>query len=280
MNYRHIYHAGNFADVFKHVVLAELLKTLLRKEKPFCYLETHAGIGRYDLQTMEAQKTKEYLSGIVAVYQQTEQLPVEVQAYLQIVKGLNKGAEQLLRYYPGSPCIAQSVLRAQDSMILAELHPEDAVLLKKEFAADKRVSVHQMDGYNALKAFLPPKERRGLVLIDPPFEQEHEVSRIEQGLQTALRRWSSGIFVVWYPLKDQKLIQKLQQKLNALGVAEILYAELSIYPEDNPTGLNGSGLAILNPPWQFDQQLQQFLPQLWQILSPQKTGKLSVTLKS
>jgi 23S rRNA (adenine2030-N6)-methyltransferase len=266
MNYRHIYHAGNFADVFKHVVLVALLQALQRKDAAFCYLDTHAGLGRYDLKSREAQKTKEFVLGIEQIIKQSAIPIAEVKTYLNAVKSLGP------HFYPGSPRIARYLLRPQDRIILSELHTEDAAQLKREFLRDKQVAVHQQDGYLALKAFLPPKEKRGLVLLDPGYEQTNEIQQIYQGLKEALKRWETGVYAIWYPLKDKNFAQNLRNKLVQLGTKEILFTELSIYPEDSPISLNGSGMAILNPPWQLKTRLKIILPWLWQALSPNKQG--------
>jgi 23S rRNA (adenine2030-N6)-methyltransferase len=167
MNYRHIYHAGNFADVFKHVLLVALIRSLLQKDKAFCFLDTHAGIGRYDLQSTQAQKCKEFVGGIAKIMQQ-EKPPALIADYLNCVKKTNANAPDQLQFYPGSPDIVKQLMRPQDRMILTELHDEDYLTLRRAFPHDKQVGVHLQDGYQALKAFLPPPERRGLVLIDPP----------------------------------------------------------------------------------------------------------------
>ncbi len=280
MNYRHSYHAGSFADVFKHVVLITLLQALQQKDKPFCYLDTHAGIGCYDLAGKEAKKTKEFTSGITQLVKQHDNLPPEIEVFLQCIQKINSedlNEDNAPRYYPGSPRIARCFLRPQDKMILTELHPQDAATLKQEFWNDKQVAVHEKDGYLALKAFLPPKERRGLVFIDPPFEQENEVDQICRALKMALQRWESGIYAIWYPIKEKRFIYNLRRKLQVLNIQKMLVAELSIYPEDSPLSLNGSGIAIINPPWQLDKRLQALVPWLWRALSPEKTGSFRVT---
>lgn len=273
MNYRHIYHAGNFADVFKHIVLANLLQSFHQKDKPFCFMDTHAGAGRYDLHAKEAQKTHESAHGIEQLIKIKEIPHAIVQTYLNIVTAINRNeSDKKLRYYPGSPYIAHYFLRLQDKMILTELHREDAFLLKQAFNLDKQVAVHQQDGYLALKAFLPPKEKRGLVLIDPPFEQTNELEKIYQGLEIALKRWSNGIYAIWYPIKEKNVMTQLYHHLKKLNQKEILQIELSIYPEDSPISLNGSGMAIINPPWQLKTELEPVLSWLWQVLSPEKLG--------
>lgn len=280
MNYRHSYHAGSFVDVFKHVVLIALLQSLQRKETPFCYIDTHAGIGCYDLHSKEAKKTQEYATGIARIISQNIKVPSEVQSYLAAVQSVNpteSGEGDIPRFYPGSPRIGRYFLRAQDKMVLSELHPQDVFTLKQEFYGDKQVAVHEVDGYLGLKAFVPPKEKRGLVLIDPPFEQEDEVEQIYRALKMALQRWPTGIYAVWYPLKEMRFIHNLQRKLRSLKIKKMLVAELSIYPEDSPLSLNGSGMVIINPPWQLDEQLNILLPWVWRALSPEKKGGFRVT---
>lgn len=254
MNYHHIFHAGNFADVFKHITLILLIESLKRKDTPFCYLDTHAGIGRYDLLAEAAQKTKEYEEGIKQIWHNQSQsnvLPV-IDLYLKIIADINEASQ--LRYYPGSPCIVRALLRPQDRMILTEFHPQEVEKLKQEFLQDHQVAVHFQDGYQALKAFLPPKERRGLVLIDPPYESADEFEQIIHGLQQALIRWATGIYAIWYPIKNRadtnKFINQLKQLTN-----NVLVEEFMIYPDDVPTRLNGCGMAIVNPPWQLDQAM-------------------------
>lgn len=271
MNYRHTYHAGSFADVFKHVVLTLLIKHLLQKEKGFCYLETHAGCGCYNLFSEASQRTKEYRSGIQSLWSENLKLPAEITDYLAIVKNLNP--DNQLKYYPGSPLIARQFLRPQDRMVLAELHPEEAEQLKHNFARDKQVAVHVIDGYQALKAFIPPKENRGLVLIDPPYEKPDETGQALDALKTALKHWANGTYAVWYPIKDRQQANKFLNKLHELANKEMLVTELSIYHEDSPMSLNGSGMAIINPPWQLDEQLKSLLPELWRLLSPNGLGK-------
>lgn len=274
MNYRHIYHAGNFADVFKHIVLIALLEALSRKEKPFCYIESQAGAGLYDLTSGQASKSKEFTTGIEKLFRLEEakssKMPWIIQKYLDLVKSINPNDKLIA--YPGSPLIAATLLRPEDRMILVELRPDDAELLRHEFYSDKRVAVHQSDGYQALKAFLPPKENRGLVLIDPAYEENDEVEKIANALTIASKHWRNGLYAIWYPIKEPRLVRNLFKALTKLPQDEILIAELSIYPEDSRFALNGSGLAIINPPWNFDQQLKTILPWLWKKLSPEKTG--------
>ncbi|PWC55659.1 23S rRNA (adenine(2030)-N(6))-methyltransferase RlmJ [Azospirillum sp. TSO22-1] len=259
MNYRHIFHAGNFADVMKHAVLTLIVEHLRAKPAAFCVLDTHAGVGRYDLTSDPAQRTLEYADGIGRLFGHAPPHPA-LAPYLDAVAGLNPGVD--LRWYPGSPLLARALLRPQDRLVLSELHREDAATLKAEFARDGQVAVHAMDAYHALKAHLPPKEKRGLVLIDPPFEEPDEFVRLVAGLRQAHRRWPTGIYAIWYPIKERPAVWRFQEALAEAGIPKILLAELTIHPEDTHLRLNGSGLAIVNPPWTLDETLGAVLPAL------------------
>ncbi len=263
MNYRHVFHAGNFADVMKHAVLAMIVEHLRAKPTPFCILDTHAGVGRYDLTSSPAQRTGEYAGGIARLFGQAPPHPA-LAPYLDAVAALNP--DGILRWYPGSPRLARAMMRPQDRLVLSELHPEDAATLKAEFARDRQTVVHQMDAYHALKAHVPPKEKRGLVLIDPPFEEPDEFTRLVAGLSQAHKRWPTGIYAIWYPIKERPAVWRFQEALAETGIPKILIAELTIHPEDTHLRLNGSGLAIVNPPWKLDETLAEVLPALHAIL--------------
>jgi 23S rRNA (adenine2030-N6)-methyltransferase len=267
MNYRHVYHAGNFADVFKHAVLALIVSHLGRKEAPFFTLDTHAGIGAYDLDSIEAGKTGEYRGGVARVLDAAGH-PAELAPYLAAVRALNAGGR--LRWYPGSPALVRALLRPQDRMAVVELHPEDCDLLRRRFAGDRQVKVHHMDGYAALKALLPPPERRGMVLIDPPFEVKDELERLQDGLRQAFKRWPTAAYVVWYPIKGREPVARFHAALAAEGGPPTLVAELLIRPDDDPFRLNGCGLALVNPPWKLDEALAGLLPWLTATLAPQQ----------
>lgn len=263
MNYRHIYHAGNFADVIKHVMLVGLLEQLQAKPKGLCYFDTHAGIGLYDLDSEQAQKTEEYRSGIAQLMTASD-LPPLLQRYLALVRGCN--SEDGLRHYPGSPWLARQLLREQDRAVLFELHQEDAAKLKLHFARDPQVAVHADDGYRAVRPFLPPKEGRGLLLMDPPFEAADEFERMIAALVAVHRAWRGGVFGLWYPLKDPAAIRDFHAGLVASGIRKILLTEVAVLPEDVPNRLNGSGMIIVNPPWRFDAVLDEVLPVLGRVL--------------
>jgi 23S rRNA (adenine2030-N6)-methyltransferase len=269
MNYRHIYHAGNFADAFKHIILISLLQSLQRKETGFCYLETHAGIGRYELTSSAAQKSKEFENGIKKIFNGANP-PVLIQDYLASVKKLNP--EETLDLYPGSPYFAKQFLRPQDRMVLSELHPEDYQTLKNFFARDKQVAVHHQDGYQSLKAFLPPKERRGLILIDPPYEKPDELAALPGILAQTMKRFETGLYAVWFPIKTRAQLKYFYRQLEVKINKPMLLAELCIYSESVPTQLNGCGMLIVNPPWQFDQEVKLLLPWLWKTLSINNQG--------
>jgi len=257
MNYRHAYHAGNFADVVKHALLSLVLAHLKRKETPFCVVDTHAGIGRYDLGGVEAGKTLEYQDGISRLLDGGA-LPELLGDYLAAVRAVNPTWPELTAY-PGSPRISRHMLRPQDRLALVELHPEDAQTLKREFRHDPQVGVHQQDAYLSLKALLPPKERRGLVLIDPPFEVKDEFRRIAKGLAEALHRWPTGIYGVWYPIKEREPVERFLGEIAGLG-RPCFTAELFRYPPNDPARLNGTGMVVINPPWQLDEALAALLP--------------------
>ena len=273
MNYRHIFHAGNPADVMKHAVLAMILDHLRIKPNPFCVLDTHAGIGRYDLASEPAQKTLEHQDGIARLFGKTPPHPA-LEPYLQAVAALNP--DGLLRWYPGSPRLARTLMRSGDRLVLMELHPEDHGTLREEFAGDRQTAVHRLDAYQALKAHLPPKEKRGLVLMDPPFEQPDEYARLAEGLLTAYRRWPTGIYALWYPIKERAAVWRFHDALETSGVPKILTAELTWHPEDTHLRLNGSGLVIVNPPWRLDETLREALPALHTAL-PSTGGGTSVS---
>ncbi|OAN46651.1 lactate dehydrogenase [Paramagnetospirillum marisnigri] len=266
MNYRHAYHAGNFADVMKHAAIALVVESLCRKDKPFFVLDTHAGIGAYDLASVAAEKTGEFLGGIAPVLAQPS-APPSLDSYLRMVRAFNP--DGTLRWYPGSPEVVRQMMRDDDRLALVELHPEDADMLRRRFAADRRVGVHHMDGHMAAKGLLPPHERRGLVLIDPPFEVKDELERLRVTLRRIRRLWPTGIVVAWYPIKGRETVRRFHQAVRDEGGAKTLAAELLLRSDDDPFRLNGSGLVIINPPWRLEESLAEMLPWLAGLLAPQ-----------
>lgn len=260
MNYRHAYHAGNFADVFKHAALVALLETFKSKPAPLCYFDTHAGRGSYDLGGEEALKTGEAADGIRRLLD-VANLPACVRQYVDLVRSLNEQDDGgALSRYPGSPLLADLLLREHDRAILCELQADEAHALRKLFRHRDTFHVHQRDGYEALRGLLPPMEKRGLVLIDPPFEaQEGEFRHIEAALEHALSRWPTGRFAVWYPIKLRQHIVPFHRWLKRHAPGRALVAELLLHPDNSALRLNGCGLAIINPPWQFERVLEEIL---------------------
>lgn len=265
MNYRHIYHAGNFADVFKHIVLMLVIEHLKQKDKPFFVLDTHAGIGLYDLQSVEAQKTQEAAAGIHRIWDRQDK-PEAVKRYCGLVKRLNP-AKGLPRFYPGSPVLAREMLREKDRLVVNELHPEDVKTLRRNMGKDERLKVEHDDGYIVLKAQLPPPERRGAVLIDPPFELRHEWDLMIRALHDAHKRWATGTFVFWYPIKDPALIREFHAAIAESGLPDIIALDFLCRPPVDTTLFNGTGLIIVNPPWQLTQQLEPVMPWLVKVLT-------------
>ena len=269
MTYRHGFHAGNHADVLKHVVLLGLLEALERKDTPFFVLDTHAGRGQYLLQGEQADATGEAKGGIFRLFV-LHGLPALLQRYLRLVQADNPvGA---LVTYPGSPLLAAQAMRAQDRLAACELQHDEARALAALFKGDPRVTVHERDGYGAVKALLPPKNHapginRGLVLIDPPYEaQAAEFDRVLAALADGLARWPTGTFAVWYPIKQRRTLAPFLRKAAKLPCKSALLAELQVHPDDSPLRLNGSGMLVLNPPYRLDAELAPVLPVLVRLL--------------
>lgn len=285
MNYRHQFHAGNFADVMKHVLLLQLVRGMQRKEKGFLYVDTHAGRGRYDLSEAERgdslARQPEHPDGIGRVLKAAE-LSAPIAEYVAVVRafdGLAGGTEAGggVRYYPGSPWIVQELARAQDRLGLCEKHPEEAAALKAEFAREPRVSVQLMDGYNAVRAMLPPPEKRALVLIDPPFEAQNEFALVASALDEGLQRMPAATFAVWYPLTERARTDEFLWRLeSAERRAPTFAAELMIAGEDAVVKLKGCGLVVVNPPWQIDREIAPVLSALAGLLAqaPGGSGRL------
>jgi 23S rRNA (adenine2030-N6)-methyltransferase len=274
MNYRHLYHAGSFTDVFKHFILTHLLLKLREKKNPFCVLDTHAGIGLYNLYSPEALKTLEYQKGVERLLKNALH-DADFEPYIQVIKSVNE-VEGTLKKYPGSPFITRYYLRQDDRLKLSELHPEDFKTLKKLFEKDSRVQVIFQDGYQSLKALLPPLERRGAILIDPPFEQIDEFSALIKALKEAQKRFSYGIYAIWYPIKNIKSVESFYKELKKiLGFKEILRLELSLKQNFYEEGLRACGMAILNPPWKFEEKMKKPLERLIEYLETKGTVFIS-----
>ena len=261
MNYRHAFHAGNFADVVKHALLARILAYLVQKPAPLRFVDTHAGLGIYDLSGEEASRTGEWRAGIARIDPAAvpPALAEILEPYLAAVGPA--GPDGSWRSYPGSPAIAQWVLRPEDRMTLCELHPDDAETLRAAMGRDRRVKVLAGDGYRALNALLPPPERRGLVLIDPPFEKPGEFDALAGALLRAWRKWPTGTYMAWYPLKDRAAVGRFGHGLAAAGLRRLLQVHLLVGdPDAGP--LAGSGLVVVNPPFTLRDEAEALLPWL------------------
>ena len=267
--YRHQFHAGAFADVFKHALLAQLVTALGRKDKPFLYLDTHAGIAHYDLQHEWAQKTAEYKYGIALLWDRTDP-PPEMALYLDAVRAENKDGK--LRYYPGSPRIARGLMRAQDRMVLTELNLKDCEALATLYARDRQVTVEVADGFQALKAHLPPPERRGLVFIDSSFDRAQEYKRLTDAFAEAHRRFATGVYALWYPLMDQASMRSFERRVVATGIRKILQLEIAVCNEIAGGGMHGCGMLVANPPFGFEAVARRILAWLWPVLSQGGAG--------
>lgn len=276
MNYRHAFHAGNFADVVKHLILVRILDYLKRKPAAFRVLDTHAGVGLYDLQGDQAERTGEWLEGIARLVE-TRLPPAAAELakpYLDSVKAQNPDGQ--LRFYPGSPLITRSLLREQDRLFALELHPADAEALHENFAGDFQTRVTHLDGWAALGTHLPPKEKRGLVLIDPPFEEKGEFSRMVAGLVKGHRRWPGGIFAFWYPIKEPSEVESFVADLKSTGIPKILRIELTIRAPSTPARLFGTGMIVVNPPYALEEEMRTLLPPLAALLADEGRGGVKI----
>jgi 23S rRNA (adenine2030-N6)-methyltransferase len=260
MNYRHAFHAGGPADVVKHAVLARILVHLCNKPAAFRVIDTHAGAGLYDLRGSEATRSPEWRDGIARLLA----APIDSETaallapYLDAVRALNPGGE--LAAYPGSPVVTCSLLRSQDRLVACELEPSAAAALAHNLGGDRRAKAIAIDGWTALNAYVPPPERRGVVLIDPPFEATDEFSRLAQALEAAHRKWATGTFVLWYPLKGRQDSDALARRLRRSAIPKVLRAEVDFAMQRKPEGLAGCGLIVVNPPWMLAGELEVLLP--------------------
>jgi len=268
LSYRHSFHAGNHADVLKHIVLMLILENLKLKEKGFFYLDTHSGVGRYRLSSNESEKTGEYKEGIGRLWDQTD-LPEDVAHYVKMIKKLNYGGKEL-RYYAGSPLIAAELLRPQDRALLTELHPSDYPILRNNF------SEKCDNGFQQVKATLPPKERRGLVLIDPPYELKEDYDLVVKAIEEGYKRFATGTYAIWYPVVLRQQTKRIFKGLEATGIRKILKIELAVRPDSDQRGMTASGMVVINPPWTLETQMKEVLPYLTKTLVPEGTGSWTV----
>ena len=260
LSYLHAYHAGNHADVIKHVVLLALLAKLTAKDKPLRYVETHAGAGGYDLRSPAARKNREYLGGIAKLWDAAG-APAPVARLLELVRRYHSGGQSLERY-PGSPWLALQMLRPADSVYLYELHPAEHRALEHEFGADRHVTVLRADGLEGCVGLVPPPERRGLVFIDPSYEVKDEHVQVLDALVKAHRRFATGTFAIWYPVLERTWVQRFERAIRATGIAPVDVYELCVAPDGRDRGLTGSGMAVVNPPWKAREEIALALPWL------------------
>ena len=282
LSYRHAFHAGNHADVIKHLALVLTLDYYQQKAKPFCYIDTHAGAGLYQMSSQEAQKTREYEQGIAAVLHAPNP-PVALQHYLALIRELSPNKP--LKLYPGSPWLAARLLRTNDSLHLFELHPTDAQRLNQNFQQDKRVQIYKEDGLKGLLKLLPPSMRRGVILIDPSYELKTDYTDVIKTLVQAHKRFATGTYILWYPVIQRQRVESMAKALQASAIPDILQVEYSPLTDSEGIGMTGSGLFIINPPWVLAEQMQTLLPWLLtttstssghfriQTITPEKTAK-------
>lgn len=265
LSYRHAFHAGNHADVLKHMVLVQLLRYMAKKDKPFTYIDTHAGAALYALKEGYAAKNAEYESGIARLWERTD-CPPAVADYVAQVQACNPDGK--LRYYPGSPQIAQQLLRPDDKARVFELHSSDSAILQQHFRSQgKQVRVEAGDGFAGLKAVLPPPSRRGVALIDPPYEDKQDYKKVLEALRDAQTRFATGVYAVWYPMLQREEAVKLPERLKRLQEKDWLHVSLSVMsPGEDGFGMHGSGMFILNPPWTLPQELANIMPWLVGVL--------------
>ena len=268
MNYRHHFHAGNFADVMKHVLLLQILTRLNQKDKPYRYIDTHGGAGKYDLSTSAAQKSGEFLNGIHRLVKLDDSIkrnaPEGVKQYLDIIEKMREGSGK--GAYPGSPWFALEGMRETDKATIFEMQRDVFQQLYMNIR-DKRAGLHERDAYEGLLGVIPPKEKRGLVMIDPPYELERkDFPQLVELIVAAYKKWPTGVFAIWYPIKDRAMIERFEKKMFKTGIRRQLVCEVCVWPDDTPVGLNGCGLLVINPPWKFsedaDEALQWLFPHL------------------
>jgi len=273
LSYRHLFHAGNYADVFKHALLARLLIALGAKEKPYCYIDTHAGTGRYDLGHEWAWKTREFENGIGRLWERKD-IPAALSPYMDAVRSENPKGR--LRYYPGSPLIALKLRRPEDRILLSELNKTDCAELEAVIGRERHVAVHLMDGYQALKTFLPPRERRGLVLLDSSFDRSGEFARIAKALKAAHQRWTTGVYAIWYPLMAPAVMEGFSRAVERTGINKILRLELRVREPAKDAPRPGCGMLVVNPPWKFDKEARPLLDWIWRALAQDGAGGVKV----
>ncbi|WP_438462031.1 23S rRNA (adenine(2030)-N(6))-methyltransferase RlmJ [Marinomonas sp. PE14-40] len=274
LSYRHIYHAGNHADILKHLVVSQICHHLTAKESPFFYLDTHAGIGQYALDSQQAQMNKEFKTGISQLLE-LKKPPESIKRFLKIVKDMNPTTN--LKLYPGSPKVVEAYTRQKDKMHLCELHPKDYPTLAALFPNKRRANVEKGNGFAAVKAMLPPPQKRGLVLMDPPYEVKEDYKTVVKALVDGHQRFSHGTYAIWYPVLSRKQADGLINAVQRTKIRNTLLLELNIRDDNADKGMNGSGMIIVNPPWKLESEAQEFLPVLKALL--QEDSKSSFQLR-
>jgi 23S rRNA (adenine2030-N6)-methyltransferase len=276
MNYRHAFHAGNFADVLKHIVIARVLTHLREKVAPFRVIDTHAGAGLYDLAGEEANRTGEWRDGIGRLADAA--LPAGaaelIAPYLSALRACNPATG--LRHYPGSPLLARHLLRPQDRLIACELEPHAAIALARHLRGPAQAKVMRIDGWIALNAYMPAKERRGLVIVDPSYEQPDDFARLADGIAAAYRKWPTGIYLMWYPVKDRDGPDRLARMLRHAGVEKCLRVEFAVAPAQPDGGLNACGVIVVNPPWKLATDIEIVAPALADLLGREPGGGYAI----
>ncbi len=276
LSYRHAFHAGNHADVLKHVVQTFLLEQLKQKDKPFCYLDTHSGGGCYDLTGEWANKKNEYQDGIARLWEVQDQWP-ELETYFNCIRNVNT-ADEPLHFYPGSPDIAKQLLREQDRLILMELHNTEIETLRQHVGKDARTAIHHRDGFEGLVGLTPPTPRRGLALIDPSYELKEDYTKVIKTITKTIKRWPVGMIALWYPLlgKEADRSHYMLKEFQKSGIP-FLTVELMVQAQSMTWGMHGSGMAVFNPPWMFKEKIEAVMPKLTQLLalSPQANWSIN-----
>lgn len=273
LSYRHIFHAGNFADVLKHTVLIHIIDYLKKKDKPFCYIDTHAGPGRYPLDNEFALKNREFDSGISKLWHRTD-LPKSVADYISVVKNFNEGSE--LKTYPGSPLIAQHLLRKQDYLFLCELHSTEVTLLTKRFKDSRNVNTTHADGLKHGVSLLPPSQHRGLIMIDPSYEMKNDYRLVVDTLIAMTKRFATGTYALWYPVVDRDRNHQLEKAIVATGIKNIQLFELGLRTDSSGHGMTASGMIVINPPWTLAAEMANTLPYLATVLGDNEQGSYRI----
>jgi 23S rRNA (adenine2030-N6)-methyltransferase len=273
LSYRHAFHAGNFADVLKHLVLVHIIEHLKKKDKPFCYIDTHAGAGMYALHSEFALKNREFDSGIAKLWQRDD-LPAGTQRYVDLVRRFNQGKE--LMHYPGSPFIAATLMRKDDRLFLYDLHSAEFKFLHALFDKDRRIRTFHADGLTDSLGLLPPQERRGLVLIDPSYELSGDYRLVAETLKKMHKRFATGIYALWYPVVERQRIRRLERELQDSGFSDIALFELGIVPDSKKHGMTSSGMIVINPPWTLGDEMRRELPWLAEVLGIDRQGSYRI----